>query len=373
MNDNNNTPAETPKAEDIQPSEPTVEENTPTTETPVEENTPTTETATEEDTEETPEEKTEVKTEEKPEETKEEPKKETPKESLFYTFDDHKKRASNHEKYSTDLFLEYQEWFNKDKKNTIKAFRKLYEDNNNDIQILDDSEDKDKKVIIDFLDWSAKLPKHGVWWFRFWHWVKGLFTNKSRTKIKIADETKKAPKNLTQEDAYLKDRYYVAQKFYSKRADEGKKYFFRSQKTILILSVIIPILALVPQLIVAIIEAINSIRSDTSIIWECPRYVMVVTSIITAILSAIIAYLTSSDKLYSWLKHWTKNRDLSERLKKEYALYQGRSGEYANVKGNEIDGHKPAERKFRENVEAIIEDGREILNTYGNKKPENNS
>ena len=102
----------------------------------------------------------------------------------------------------------------------------------------------------------------------------------------------------------------------------------------------------------------------------CPQWSAEAAALFTAILSVFIAVITAKEKLYSWRLHWTKNRDLSERLKKEHALYQGRSGDYAKVEGEEIEGHKSAERKFRENIEAIIEDGREILNAYGNKKTE---
>lgn len=292
---------------------------------------------------------------------KAEAKKETPKENLFDTFDMHKKRASNHEQYSTDLFLEYHDSFDSEKKKIIKAFRILYEANNNDIQVIDEADDKEQKIIIDFWYWTKKLPKNGIWWFRFWHWIKGIFTKKSRAKAKFKDETQKAPKMLKEEKDYIVNRYFAAQKFYSKRADDGKKYFFRSQKTILVLSVIIPIVAILYQLTDTIIQDI-----DKELV--CPKWVGVTASLITAGFSAIIAYLTSKDKLYSWLKHWTKNRDLSERLKREYALYKGRSGEYAKVEGETIEEHSAVERKFRENVEAIIEDGREYLNAYGNRK-----
>ncbi|MBR2888530.1 MAG: DUF4231 domain-containing protein [Bacteroidales bacterium] len=361
MSDNKNKVEETPEAENIQPSETHVEENTQSTET-----------STEKKTEEKSEEETEKKTEDKTEEPKEEPKKETPKESLFYTFDLHKKRASNHERYSTDRFLEYQEWFNNDKKAIIKDFRKLYEANNNDIQVIDEIEDKKKVVIIDFLDWSATLPKWGFWilFHRFCHWVKCLFTNKSRTKEKVKDETKKTPKNLEKEADYLKYRYFVAQQFYSKRADYGKKKFFNSQNLIIIFSAIIPVITLFPPLVNTFIQDLNIGIKEEADKWICPQWIAEVAAIITAILSAIIAIITTREKMYSWRLHWTKNRDLSERLKKEHALYQGSSGEYATVEGEEKDGHKPAERKFRENVEAIIEDGREILNSYGNKKTE---
>lgn len=364
MNDNKNKVEETPEPENIQPSETHAEENTQSTET-----------STEKKTEEKSEEETEKKSEEKTEEPKEEPKKETPKESLFYTFDLHKKRASNHERYSTDRFLEYQEWFNNDKKAIIKDFRKLYEDNNNDIQVIDEIEDKKKVVIIDFLDWSATLPKCGFWilFHRFCHWVKCLFTNKSRTKEKVKDETKKTPKNLEKEVDYLKYRYFVSQKFYSKRADEGKKKFFRSQNCVIWLSSIIPVIALLPSLANIIIQDLNIGIKEEADKWICPQWSAEAAALLTAILSVFIAVITAKEKLYSWRLHWTKNRDLSERLKKEHALYQGRSGDYAKVEGEEIEGHKSAERKFRENVEAIIEDGREILNAYGNKKTENNS
>ena len=300
----------------------------------------------------------------------EEAKKETPKESLFYTFDMHKKRASNHERYSTDRFLEYQEWFNNDKKAIIKDFRKLYEANNNDIQVIDDIEDKKKTVIIDFLDWSATLPqwKYGIWWFRFWHWVKCLFTNKSRTKEKVKDDTKKAPKNLEKESDYIKYRYFTAQKFYSKRADYGKKKFFNNQNWIIVLSAIIPIIVLLPPLANTIIQDLNIGIAEETKKWICPQWADEAAAIVTAIFSAIIAILTTREKMYSWRLHWTKNRDLSERLKKEHALYQGKSGEYAKVEGEKIEDHTAVERKFRENVEAIIEDGREYLNAYGNKK-----
>lgn len=360
MSDNKNKVEETPETENIQPSETHIEENTQSTE---------------KKTEEKSEEETEKKPEGKTEEPKEEPKKETPKESLFYTFDLHKKRASNHEQYSTDRFLEYQEWFNNDKKAIIKDFRKLYESNNNDIQVIDEIEDKKKVVIIDFLDWSATLPKWGFWilFHRFCHWIKCLFTNKSRTKEKVEDETKKTPKNLEKEADYLKYRYFVSQKFYSKRADEGKKKFFRSQNCVIWLSSIIPVIALLPSLANIIIQDLNIGIKEEADKWICPQWSAEAAALLTAILSVFIAVITAKEKMYSWRLHWTKNRDLSERLKKEHALYQGSSGEYATVEGEEKDGHKPAERKFRENIEAIIEDGREIINTYGNKKTENNS
>lgn len=287
----------------------------------------------------------------------------TDKDNLFYVFDLHRKRASRHENYSTDLYLDYNSSFDNDKKKIISAFRELYEANKNDITVLDEATDKEKAVVIEFLDWTDKLPKRGIWFFRFIHWVKGLFAKKTRKKTGDVKDERPKRKDIISEKDYLNERYFVAQKFYSKRADEGKKFFFRIQKGIFALSVIIPIIALIPKFVETIIKDLDL---------ETPMWVADAAPVLTAVLSAIIAYMSSKDKLYSWLKHWTKNRDLSERLKKEYALYQGRSGEYAKLEGETIEGHTPAERKFRENVEQIIEDGRETLNAYGSRKSEGN-
>lgn len=297
----------------------------------------------------------------------------TDKNNLFYAFDLHRKRVSRYEKYSIDIYLDYHNKFDKEKKTTLTEFRKKYEEKKFDIAILDNEPDNIREVVIDFLDWSGKLPQNGIWFYRAIHWIKSLFGKKS--KVSSTNKKEDAPKrvDLSTEEKYLDKRYFVAQKFYSKRADEGKKNFFKIQKTIFALSVIIPVIALVSKFADTIITDLNiTLDNDAEKKWVTPKWVMDIAPLITAILSAIIAYLSSKDKLYSWLSHWTKNRELSERLKREYSLYQGRSEAYEKVEGETIDNHTPAERLFRKNVEQIIEDGREYLSEYGSRKSAEN-
>ena len=166
------------------------------------------------------------------------------KNNLFYAFDLHRNNVNKHQKYSIDIYLDYQKKFDNEKKKILTEFRKKYEEKKFDIAILDNEPDKVNSVIIEFLDWCGKLPQNGIWFYRAIHWIKNLFGKKTDKKSSEYKEESKKCIKLEKEEDYVNERYAKQQKFYSKRADEGKRNFFKIQKGIFALSVIIPIIAL---------------------------------------------------------------------------------------------------------------------------------
>lgn len=106
-----------------------------------------------------------------------------------------------------------------------------------------------------------------------------------------------------------------------------------------------------------------------------PEWLVNGFSLLVAVISAVTAYISSNDKLCQNLDLWVRFRVASEKLKSEYALYQGRCGDY-NIPGDHKDaaGHTAAEKRFRENVESIVQEANDnftkiFQNGNGNSQP----
>jgi len=118
-------------------------------------------------------------------------------------------------------------------------------------------------------------------------------------------------------EKYLKERYYPQIDWYDKKAIQNEYMYAVFQWGIIILSAITPIMiALVP------------------------------VKLISIIISAIVAILTTGIKTFKFHENWINYRTTCETLKKEIYFYNSGTNEYANEKDKEA--------KFVERVESLI-------------------
>ncbi len=204
------------------------------------------------------------------------------------------------------------------------------------------------KVIKKFIAFANDLPRPiTVWW-------RGMFnSNADLKKFSFSDGKDDAPKGMEKESDFVKNRYYNQQKYFSRKAGECKDAYYYNQKQIMFFSVVISVASVLSA-------CVCNFLGDYKPEWlnrELSPLVANVISLGIAILSAATAYITSNDKLYQNLSFWIRYRVASEKLKSEYALYQGRCGDY-NVPNNKVckDGHTLAEKIFRKNVEVIVQE-----------------
>jgi hypothetical protein len=270
--------------------------------------------------------------------------------NLLIEFEKLKKEASQGDKKAVETYLRFLESFTKDERKIIDDFVTRYK-NSNDIIVLEQFSDEEEDVIIPFIHFVMDLKKEEP---------EGEDQSKKKKAKKTEPEEKKYRLDLSTEKRYLNHRYFAQEQFYDKGAQKSKAAFFKNQKWILRLSVFVPVCIIILSLLQSILQ--NCITS-----WKenAPDWYHEISNLVTALCAAFVAYLSSNEKLYSMLKDWITKRSTCERLKTEYALYQGKSGKY-NLKDDKVvDGHTKSERKFRQEVEGIIQDAREVLVAYG--------
>ena len=273
--------------------------------------------------------------------------------NIFEPYHNFIKQVQTGDKKSVELYLYYISKYSETERDTLANFIKTYESNNFDItKILDSKDFKENKALItNFLRFVDELPKEKSCMDKIGNFCKKYLIHPIVflltlpftvifERVKVPPQ-KKYRKKLTNIEDYLDYRYFEQQQFFSQSASKAKARFFNNQMAITLLSVLIPIVVLViPWL--------------SKLLWnkECDH----LTDIITAIFSAVIAVLSSKEKLYKNLEDWTRNRDISEQLKFEYSLYQGKCDKY-NIE-DDSDGKK-ADAKFRYEVETIIQQAKD--------------
>lgn len=271
--------------------------------------------------------------------------------NLFETFNLLVENASKGEQKWVKWYLQYNDMFNEKDRTTIEQFKNNYLESGNNITVVDSLNDDERITVSRFLNFLFQIdtelnkPKKMKNPANFFALLFGLET---------VPQKKVFRQDLTNPKAYLDYRYFDQQQWYSQSACKAKARFFNNQLFISILSVSIPIVVL---LIPWLGKLIFNKEFGTA------------TNILTAIMSAIIAILSSKDKLYQNMEDWLRNRDISERLKIEYSLFQGRSGDY-NIE-NDSNGVL-AEKKFRENVENIIREAKNRFMQLRNTGEKNN-
>ena len=122
-------------------------------------------------------------------------------------------------------------------------------------------------------------------------------------------------------EKYLKERYECQVKWYDKRSSRNKRYSHGFQWTAIIISASVPVL-------------VTLMPSSQWI------------TIITIILSIVLAIATASLKAFKFEENWISYRTVAETLKKEKYYYDAGSTEYATTEDKK--------RLFVERVEALI-------------------
>ena len=274
--------------------------------------------------------------------------------NIFKRFNNIKKKAGEGNPYAMRIYMQFFGIFGKDidvindfiSKRNLNIVKFLEESNVNKTDTTDGNKNDEHKVkvIKKFIAYANELP------CPFKVWRCGLFnSNADLKKFAFAESNDDTPKGMKSEEDFVKNRYYSQQKYFSRKAGECKDAYYENQKTIMLFSVVISVASVVSA-------CFCNFFDDYSPDWLCPLMTNVI-SVSIAILSAATAYITSNDKLYQNLSFWIRYRVASEKLKSEYALYQGRCGDY-NIPENDIDedGHTPAEKIFRKNVEIIVQE-----------------
>ncbi len=295
------------------------------------------------------------------------------KQNIFTRFDSIVKNAGLGRKYALHCYMRYTDLFSKEDREQVESFRKLYNENGNNVTVMESAGYADDQIeVIDrFVAFCQNLPCT-----KFTGWLRWLFSRRRARKereyhlqhsadIKVS-KTKKL-KSFVSEDDFLTNRYFSQQKFFSDKSAECKDRYHSNQKKIMLFSVSVSVISVLSVFVGNVICSIFHFESS-------PEWLVNGFSLLVAVISAITAYISSNDKLFQNLDFWVRYRVASEKLKSEYALYQGRCGDY-NIPGDTKDnnGHTLAEKKFRENVEAIVQEANDnftrILQNNGDQQP----
>ena len=227
----------------------------------------------------------------------------------------------------------------------------------NGLDILEKkSNDESIKVFKKFIAFANELPcRFKVLWGGLFN-LHGDLKESVFKKFSSFDES---PKSMVSEADFLKNRYFDQQKYFSNHAGTCKEAHISNQKWIMKISVAISICSVLSVFVCNLFVDFK---------WVDVAHIPSFTNgfnVIVAILSAITAYISSSDKLYKYLAFWERHRSASESLKSEYALYQGRSGDY------DIKDDAEAQKLFRQRVELIIQNANDnfgkLLKSDNNK------
>lgn len=107
---------------------------------------------------------------------------------------------------------------------------------------------------------------------------------------------------------YLDDRYHNQIDWYDRRAITNQNFYKRLQFSLIVLSVLTPVLLLVEKLEVS--------RGLPWLFW------------VTAASAVAVAILTSTIKSFRFQERWLHYRTTCETLRKEIHLYRAKAGEY---------------------------------------------
>lgn len=183
------------------------------------------------------------------------------------------------------------------------------------------------------------------------NYIESLTLEQRKTIVKYIDlfdfgqkggESKSAyPQRYEDFDAFLKYRFEGQRSYFSKNSRKYKDAFYKRQNRILFLTVLIPI-----------IVAIGSVSIQFTDNAGCIKLLSYIFNLITIVCSSIVAYNTSRDKLEDNQNNWRLNRESCEKLKQEFAYFEGKCGPYADCK----DDENTRQKLFRERVEKCVED-----------------
>jgi hypothetical protein len=170
-------------------------------------------------------------------------------------------------------------------------------------------------------------------------------TNKRLQELKKAIETPKEKPEIK--------RCKEQQNYFSQKAGEAKKKFYRLQIWIMILALLSSFVLILDM------DAVSfSIGCKGKCFYREFENVPL-TKIVTGLCSGLIVLFTGIDKLKQHVQEWTKNRIASEGLKRELNLYEQGAGEYAGLQD-------PQKRNlFVENYEKII--AKDVVDFESNK------
>ena len=122
--------------------------------------------------------------------------------------------------------------------------------------------------------------------------------------------------SMSKDANYLQDRVEEQLKFYSMRSSQNKKYYLKTQKLIIALGVLIPI--------------INFVALIFHYDYTYPFFLL-----ISAIISSIIGFTAAISQLNKYYENWINYRITLELLKREKYLFQNNAGGYFNL--NDIE------------------------------------
>lgn len=259
--------------------------------------------------------------------------------SIFTRYDNIKKLAGEGSPYAVDCYMQYVVKFSKDDRDLIAKFRKDYEANQNDISVIEGYTEQQVKVITMFLNFAYGLPEDETDFQKFVQRIK-------EADQKAEKEQGKKLLDFSTEQQFLQNRFKRSRNYFSDTASKFKKTYHRVQHWVMGLSLAVSVVSLL------FIFMGNLIWDEGSM----PKWFGNLDNFIVAVISGIAAWLSSNDKLCRNLEFWVKYRTISEALKKEYDLYQGRCGVY-DIPDDNADafGHTKAEKLFRINYEEIIQ------------------
>lgn len=278
------------------------------------------------------------------------------KQNIFTRFDSIVKNAGLGRKYALHAYMRYTDLFTKEEREQVESFRKLYNESGNNITVMESAGYSDNQIdIIDrFVSFCQGLPST-----RFTGWLRWLFSRRRtiqerehrlQNSAELSASKQKKRKPIETEKDFLENRYYSQQQFFSKKSGEFRDTYHRNQKRIMLFSVSVSVISVLSVFVGNVVCSVFHFESS-------PEWLVNGFSLLVAVISAVTAYISSNDKLFQNLDFWTRYRVASEKLKSEYALYQGRCGDY-DIPNDTADslGHTQAEKKFRENVENIVQE-----------------
>ena len=277
------------------------------------------------------------------------------KQNIFTRFDSIVKNAGLGRKYALHAYMRYTDLFTKDDREQIEKFRKLYNENNNNVTVMESAGYSDNQIdVIDrFVSFCQNLPCT-----RFTGWLRWRFSRRrtiQEREHRLQNNAEQAAgrkkrKAFVSENDFLENRYFEQQQFFSKKSSQFRDEYHRNQKRIMLFSVSVSVISVFSVFAGNVVCSIFHFEST-------PEWLVNGFSLLVAVISAITAYISSNDKLFQNLDFWARYRVASEKLKSEYALYQGRCGDY-NIPNDykDSEGHTLAEKRFRENVEAIVQE-----------------
>lgn len=140
---------------------------------------------------------------------------------------------------------------------------------------------------------------------------------------------------------YLEERLRPQLKWYEKRANFSKRQFMSLQSSVIVFSVLIPVVVVCEPLL----NELGKIWLQQYLTRELP---VSWSGLLTAILSACVTLLTGLDKLWQPQSHWFSYRANEEMLRKEEWLHRYRIGPYQGLDAIH------AARLLIERVEGVI-------------------